>query len=168
MDVGALTASVAGGLAGGVVASGVVWLFDDSLLALFGEFAGGPGVGRGAGVLLALGVLLAVPFGAFVAGSIDGFVAQVMALSRRSTAVQRVLVPLLRRSALAVTTYSLGQVYGLVVGLVLVVFVLPLAAAPLGAALPFPFLTVTALVGVAAWVVYGAVLGLVYGLVLEV
>lgn len=166
IDAEELTATTGGGLAGGVAAAAVMWLWNDELLAELGAFVGG-GVGPGVAVALALGVVFALPFGAFVARSIDGFVNRVMMLSRRSEALQTVLVPLLKRSALATTTYSLGQGYGLAVGVVFHLLALPPLLGAVGVAAPFPYLTLTGLGGLVAWVVYGAVLGLVWGLVME-
>lgn len=166
IDTEELAATLGGGLAGGAAAAVVMYLWDDALLAELGSFAGGE-VARGAGVALALGVVFALPFGAFVARSVDGFVARVMTLSRRSDVLRTILVPLLKRSALATTTYSLGQGYGLAVGVLFHLLALPLLLGAVGTAAPVPYLTLAGLGGLVAWVVYGAVLGLVWGLAME-
>lgn len=166
LDIEELTAAVGGGLAGGLAAAAVMWLWNDRLLAELGAMVTGS-VEWGIAVTLALGVVFALPFGAFVARSIDGFVSRVMMLSRRSDALRKLLVPLLQRSALATTTYALGQGYGLAVGVLFHLLALPFLVGAFGASVPFPYLTATGLGGLVAWVVYGAVLGLVYGLVLE-
>lgn len=166
LDTEELTASVGGGLAGGAAAAGVMWLWNDRLLVELGTLVTDT-VGWGVAVTLALGVVFALPFGAFVARSIDGFVSKVMMLSQRSDALRKLLVPMLQRSALATTTYTLGQGYGLAIGVLFHLLALPVIVGAFGATVPFPYLTVTGLGGLVAWVVYGAVLGLVYGLVLE-
>lgn len=166
IDTEELTATLSGGLLGGVSAAGVMWLWNDVLLAELGAFVGGD-VAAGVAVMVALAVVFALPFGAFVARSIDGFVNSVMLLSRRSQVLQTVLVPMLKRSALATTTYSLGQGYGLAVGVVFHLLALPLLLGAVDVAVPFPYLTLTGLGGLVAWVVYGAVLGLVWGLAME-
>ncbi|WP_433627286.1 hypothetical protein [Halomicrococcus sp. NG-SE-24] len=161
-------AIVAGGLAGAVQAGLVVQLWDTSSIHRIGALVGADSLNGGWLVLLALGVLFAVPFGVFVSGSINTFVNRVIMLSSQRPMLQKVLVPLLNRSALAVTTNALGNVYGLGVGIVFHLVLMPLwLSVFMGVQTPVPYLTVTGLVGVLGWTLYGGVLGLVYGLVME-
>jgi hypothetical protein len=161
-------AIVAGGLAGAMQGGLVIQLLDLNSMYTIGKIAGVGTLNGGWIVLLALGVLFAVPFGAFVSGSINTFVNRVIMLSSRRPLLQKVLVPLLNRSALAVTTNALGNLYGLCVGIVFYVLLMPLwLTVIMGVRVPVPYLTVTSLVGIVAWTLYGGVLGLVYGLVIE-
>lgn len=155
---------VAGGLCGAFQAGVVMQVWDYDLVLGLGAMVGAESYVAGWLVLLTLGVLLAVPFVGVVSGSTNAFTAKVIALSRRSELLQRVLVPLLKFSALGITCLALGQGYGLVVGLVVTLLVVPawltLAAGPAAVA---PYLTLASLGSIVAWVVYGGTMGFVYG-----
>lgn len=159
---------VAGGLAGAFQAGVVMQIWDYDLVLGLGAMVGAESYVAGWLVLLTLGVVLAIPFVGVVSGSVHGFSTKVIALSRRSELLQRVLVPLLTFSALGVTCFALGQGYGLAVGVVMTLLVVPawlaVTAGPAGVA---PYLTLASLGSVVAWVVYGGTMGFVYGYWME-
>lgn len=161
-------AAIAGGLAGAFQAGLVIQLWDADGIREIGAMFGVPTLDGGWVGLFVLGVAFAFPFTAFVSNSIDAFVMRVMSLSSRSKILQKLLVPLLRRSALATTTYALGNGYGVLVGVLFSLFLMPAwLAFVMGVPMAVPNLTLDGVVGVVAWIVYGGILGLVYGLILE-
>jgi hypothetical protein len=161
-------AAVAGGLAGGFQAALVIQLYDTDAIRRIGATFGVPTLNGGWLAMFALGVLFALPFSVFVSSSIDAFVSKVMLLSSRNEYLQKLLVPLLKRSALTTTTLALGNGYGVVVGVVLSLFLVPVwLTVAIGVPMAIPNVTVGGLVGVVAWALYGGTLGLVYGLILE-
>ncbi|MFD1514041.1 hypothetical protein [Halomarina rubra] len=166
LDTGEVGMLAAGGFLGAALAGTTMQIFDQVAMLLTGSLVGLGSVGGGWLATLVFGVVLAVPFGAVVSGSINGFVNRVIVLSSQSDALQRVLVPLLNRSALAVTTSALGAGYGLVVGVGVYLVAAPVWAT-LAGSVAVASLVVPCLVGVVASVVYGATLGVVYGLLLE-
>lgn len=151
---------VAGGFAGAVLGGALLQLIGPEYVERLGAAVGTPGLWHGWVVLLVVGILLAVPFVWFVDGSINQFVNQIIALSRRSSVLQRILVPLLQRSAYGVTLYSLGQVYGLIVG-VAYIALLPIWLGVVGTS---PGYALHDLLTLIPWLVYGSNMGLVYGL----
>ncbi|ELZ02832.1 hypothetical protein [Natrialba asiatica] len=163
-----IEAAVAGGLAGGFQAALVLQLYDTDAIRRIGGGFGSPTLDGGWLAMFALGVLFALPFSLVVSRSIDSFVGTVMALSSRNESLRRLLTPLLKRSALATTTFALGNGYGIVVGAVSSLFLVPgWLPVAMGASTPFSNVTVAGVVGVLAWAIYGGTLGLVYGLILE-
>lgn len=161
-------ATIAGGLAGALQAGLIIQLWDTDSIKTIGAIVGVPSIDGGWITLFGLGVALAVPFAGFVSGSIDSFVQKVMLLSSRSSVLQKILVPLLRRSAFVVTTAALGNIYGVIVGTVFYLFVMPAwLVAVMDVGIPVPYLTVTGLVGGGGWILYGGTLGIVYGLILD-
>ena len=163
-----VVAVVTGGVTGAAVGGLVMTIFALDSIRTVGQLVGAGSLNGGWLVLLPLGVLLAIPFAAFVSGSINSFVNQVIMLSSQYSVLQKVLVPLLNRSALAVTTSSLGAIYGLVVGVVFYLLLLPAwLAVVMGSSIAVPYLTIPGLVGVVGWLLYGNVLGLTYGLFME-
>jgi len=148
------------GLIGGPIAgivSGLVALFGVGSAPFRGLAAavGSAGLLAGIGAWLGLSVLLALVFVAYVSRTINDFVSSMMLFSRRSDATRKLLVPLVTRAALTVTAGTMGLVFGLVVGVVFY-----------GVSLTPAFPATGALI-VVAWLVYGQLLGTVYGLVLE-
>lgn len=125
-----------------------------------------PTLTGGALLLFVCGVLLGLPFLAFASGSVNSFVTTVIALSSKSTLLQKLLVPLLNISALGVTLFALGQVYGLAVGVVFYGFGVPLWLSLIGysGAYALPSL---GLIPLFAWMTYGGMMGLVYGVIME-
>jgi len=146
----------------------VIQLYDTDAIRRIGATFGVPTLNGGWLAMFALGVLFALPFSVFVSSSIDAFVSKVMLLSSRNEYLQKLLVPLLKRSALTTTTLALGNGYGVVVGVVLSLFLVPVwLTVAIGVPMAIPNVTVGGLVGVVAWALYGGTLGLVYGLILE-
>lgn len=87
-------------------------------------------------------------------------VSLVLGLRERNAVAARVLGPLLRVSVLGTTLAGIGLAGGLVVGVVGYGLLLPLWLTAGGWPVPVPLLHP---VSVAAWGVFGAVLGLLYG-----
>lgn len=117
-------------------------------------------------MLFVYGLLLGFPFLVFISGSVNSFVTQIIRLSSKSTLLQKILVPLLNVSALGVTLFALGALYGIVVGIVFFGFAVPLWLSLIGysGAYTLPSL---GLISLAAWLIYGGITGLVYGLIME-
>jgi ABC-type multidrug transport system fused ATPase/permease subunit len=152
-QVAGLKAAPVAGVASGTVIfllilTGVIPQSDPLLQAV--------GLWRGFAVWLGISVLFGLVFVAYVARTINDFTNTVIMFSRRSRATQKILVPLITRAALAVTAGSMGLVYGIGIGVFLVVLA--------GVGLPLPQL---GLAGVASFAVYGIVMGNVYGLLME-
>jgi hypothetical protein len=117
-------------------------------------------------VLFILSTLFTLLFVRFVSRSINSFVNRVIALSQRNEVLKEILVPLLQRSALTVTTSALGIIYGIVIWLVVYVLFIPLwLAFVIGVEqVMIPNLQLS---GFLAWLGYGALVGLLYGLIME-
>ncbi|MFB6164043.1 MAG: hypothetical protein ABEJ31_02695 [Haloarculaceae archaeon] len=159
---------VGGGLFGALQGGAIMQLLHLKLVSDLGALIGRPTYANGWLLMFVLGVVLAVPFLVFVAGSINTFVNKVIMLSSRSEILQKVLVPLLNISALGVTAYTLGQIYGLGIGLLHVVLVPVILTYVLGYSVPMLYgLAFPAVAVVLSWVVYGSMMGLVYGLTKE-
>lgn len=167
-DAREFEAAVAGGLAGGFQAAVVLQVHDTDSIRRVGAVFGAPTLDGGWLAMFALGVLFALPFSLFVSSSIDSFVQKVMLLSSKNDHLRKVLVPLLKRSALTTTTLGLGNGYGAAVGVVFSLFLMPIwLTVVMDVPTMIPNLTVDGLFGVVAWILYGGTLGLVYGLLLE-
>lgn len=167
IDSDQLLAVVAGGFVGAIAVGLVLQAgLGREGVSQFGEVVGMDGYGVGWVVLFVLSGVFASLFVQFVSRSIDTFVNQTIMLSQRSDALKRLLVPLIRRSALTVTTNSLGLIYGLAIWIVFYMLAMPLwLEFVIGAGdVAVPNLGLS---GLLAWLVYGAVVGLLYGLVLE-
>lgn len=163
-----LEATIAGGLAGGFMAVFIIHFYDTDMTRELGAVFGMESMNGGWIAALLLGVLFALPFGVFVSQSINSFVSKVMALSRRNDLFRKILVPLLKRSAYTTTTYALGNGYGIAIGVVFGIFLMPAwLTYVMGVSATFPAFTVDGILTVVAWLVYGGVLGLVYGLIIE-
>ena len=167
VETGELGVLAIGGFLGGALAGMLMWVFSSTALWLLGSVFGLPSLGGGWIAVLVLSILMSVPFAVFVSGSINGFVNRVIMLSRESPALQKVLVPMLNRSALTTTTAALGNLYGLAIGAIGYLVLVPVRLALTGASVPLPALIVATVVGIVAFVVYGSVLGVAYGMMLE-
>lgn len=163
-----IEAAIAGGLAGGLQAALVIQLYDTDAIRRVGGVVGTPTLDGGWLAMFGLGVAFAVPFPAVVSRSIDAFVSTLLTLSSRDETLRTLLGPLFRRSALATTMVGLGTCYAIGAGVLVSLLLLPVWL-PVVSGAPATVLTVAVagFVGVVAWVVYGGVLGLVYGLCLE-
>ncbi len=159
---------IIGGLFGGLQIGFVMGLYRTELTYEVGGIVGLYSLTGGWWVTMVLGLLFAIPFVAFVSGSINSFANSVIMLSSRSSTLQKILVPLLKRSALGITCGGVGQLYGIGVGIIFHVIAMPIwLRYVMGISVPVPYLTMGGLVGVAAYFLYGGALGLVYGLILE-
>lgn len=168
IDTSAIEGIVIGGLFGALQAGLIMSLYRTEMIYEVGGIVGLYSLNGGWYVLLALGVLFGIPFVAFVSGSINSFANTVIMLSSRSSALQKVLVPLLQRSALGITCAGVGQLYGVAVGVLFHLIAMPVwLRLVMGLSVPVPYLTVGGIVGVVAWALYGGAMGLVYGLILE-
>ncbi|WP_458209109.1 hypothetical protein [Haladaptatus sp. NG-SE-30] len=115
-------------------------------------------------VLIVVSAVFALVFVEFLSRTVNSFVTQVITMSSQQELLQKLLVPLLRRSALTVTAFNLGLAYGVVLAVSFHVFLLPLwlryvTSVPT----PVPNLDL----GILVWMLYGGVLGVVYGQVME-
>lgn len=165
IGLGDVVAVGVAGLVGGLSAGVVFQAGNPDVVRSAGAIVGTDSVAGGWLTVLALGMLLGVPFVAFVSGSVDAFVNRVIVLTSRSDALRKALVPLLNVSALGVTLFALGLLYGVGVGLVVFGLLVPAwTTLVTGHALPIPYLDPVAILG---WTVYGGVTGLGYGLLKE-
>jgi hypothetical protein len=158
-----IPASLLGTIIGGLV----MQLWEAEMISEFGALIGVSSLNAGWLVLLIMGLVLGLLFVTFVAGSINSFVSAVMMLSSKSTILQKILVPLLNRSALGTTTLALGLIYGLVIGIIFYLLIMPLWLSIVGVTQSIPRLSVTGGIGVLGLLLYGAISGLLYGLVIE-
>lgn len=162
-DIGAVSVA---GLVGAVVAGLIFQAGNPDILRSIGAIVGLESFAAGWLTVLVLGVLLGVPFVGFTSGSVDAFVEQVIMITTRSDTLRKLLVPLLNVSALGVTLFALGLLYGVVVVFVVFGLIAPVVETVVsGQALPGPsYLGPVAILG---WTTYGGVLGLCYGLIKE-
>ena len=159
---------VIGGLFGALQVGMILSLYRTEMVYEVGGIVGMYSLQGGWYVLLALGLLFGIPFVAFVSGSINSFANTVIMLSSRSSILQKMLVPLLQRSALGITCGGVGQLYGFAVGVVFHLIALPIwLRFVMGLSVPVTYLTLGGVFAVAAWTLYGGAMGLVYGLILE-
>lgn len=123
-------------------------------------------------VLFVLSALFSILFVGFVSRSINTFVNRVIMLSSRSNILKELLVPLLERSALTVTTTALGVIYGFVIWFVFYALFVPLwltFAIPEFTSLNYKNIIIPnlGLTGLIAWVGYGTFIGLLYGFIMN-
>lgn len=159
-----VTVGVAG-YVGAAVAGLVFQVGNPEILRVTGAIIGaGSPVGRWV-TIIGLGVVLAVPFLRFSALSIDPFVRRIIAITSRIPALRKAVVSLLRISALGVTLFALGLLYGFASGLAVFGLAVPeLSKTVIG---PFQTLQYFDPVALLGWTIYGGVTGLVYGVVQE-
>ena len=152
-------------LFGAFQASVILHFADLTAIKMLGATVGVPTLFGGAVMLFVYGLLLGFPFLVFVSGSVNSFVTQVIMLSSKSTILQKLLVPLLNISALGVTLFALGEIYGLVVGIVFFGVAVPLWLTLIGyGGYTLPYFSLASLF---AWLTYGGMTGLVYGYIME-
>lgn len=166
-DVGAgeVGQALAAGLVGALPVGLLLQFGSPEALRATGALVGSPTVAGGWATLVGLGVLFCLPFVGFVSGTVNQFVNRVIMVSRRSELLQKLLVPMLQVSALGVTLFALGLIYGVLVAAFGFALALPLwLTGVAGHAVPVPWLDPVGLLG---WVSYGSVMGLVYGLLEE-
>jgi hypothetical protein len=153
-------------LFGALQASVILHFADLTAIKMLGATVGVPTLVGGAIMLFIYGLLLGFPFLVFVSGSVNSFVTRIIMLSSNSTILQKILVPLLNISALGVTLFALGEIYGLVVGIVFFSFAVPLWLTLLGygGTYTLPYFSLASMF---AWITYGGMTGLVYGYIME-
>lgn len=151
-------------LFGSLLAVGLLHFADPTAVRMVGATVGvGTLVGGGL-VLFIVGLLFGLLFLVFVSGSVNAFVNQAIMLSSRSSLLRKLIVPLLNRSALGVTLLSLGTIYGIAVGIIVFGIAVPMVHAVADGNNALGFLRPALVV---AWIVYGSMMGLTYGLILE-
>lgn len=157
-------AVIAGGLFGAFQGGLMLTLWDVEAITMVGKMVGVESIMGSWLVFFGVGVLLGIPFVAFVSGSVSGFANRVIMLSRRSDILRKILVPGLKFSAYGVTLMGVGTIYGIILSVVFYGIAVPLWLLALGHSVPFPFITPFTVWG---WLTYGSMLGLVYGLIME-
>jgi hypothetical protein len=162
-----ILAVISGGFVGAILIGLLLqWGTGRDGIRTFGALVGRTDYSVSWTVLFVLSTLFAVLFVRFVSRSINSFVNQVITLSSRNELLQEILVPLLERSALTVTTSSLGLLYGFVVWLVFYAFLVPLW---LSFVIGLDNIAIPNLgpSGFLAWILYGVLVGVLYGLIME-
>lgn len=164
IGIGDVEAIIGASLFGALQANVILHFGDLEAVKMLGATVGTPTYVAGAAMLFVYGLLLGFPFLAFVSGSVNAFVSQVIMLSSNSKPLQKLLVPLLNVSALGVTLMALGAIYGIAVGIVFFGIVVQLWLAVTGGPSVLPAF---GLVSQFAWLTYGSMMGLAYGVALE-
>lgn len=165
IDIDEVEGIIGASLFGAFQANVILHFLDLQTVKMLGATVGEPTLIGGATMLFIYGVLLGFPFLVFVSGSVNSFVTRIIMLSSNSTLLQKLLVPLLNISALGVTLFALGEIYGLIVGVVFFGFAVPLWLSVLGSgSYAIPSL---GLIPMFAWITYGGMMGLTYGIILE-
>lgn len=165
LTVSKAEAVIGAGLFGAFQGGLMLQLWNTDAIRQVGATVGWATLDGGWIVLLVYGVILAIPFVAFVDGSVNAFANKFILLSSKSRVLQRVIVPLLKISALGVTLYGLGQIYGLIMAIAFWGLALPAwLNFVVGYPAPFPYVNGFTIFG---WLTYGGMTGLAYGLIEE-
>lgn len=159
---------VGGGLFGALLAGGLMNLVEYDLMMQFAEIVGSHSHTVAWLVLFGLGVVFAAGFEVYVGKAFDPFVRSIMALTKRSAVLRKLLAPMVHKSPMGSVCYLLGQGYGLAIGAAHVLLVPLWLTHVMGVPTPFPMLNLEGLLAVVGWVVYGSMMALVFGLVVEV
>lgn len=115
-------------------------------------------------MLIVSSAVFALVFVEFLSRTVNSFVTQVITMSSQQEHLRRLLVPLLRRSALTLTAFNLGLAYGLALALVFYALLLPVwLRYVVSVSVSVPNIDL----GILVWVLYGGVLGIVYGQMME-
>ena len=141
---------------------------DGSLTQGFEYFAwlvGGSGLATGWLVWTGTCVAFALGFGVFLSRTVHNFTNTIIMMSRNIGALQRILVPLLERSALGVTAGGFGLLYGHILAYGFFGYVVPLVLPLIGYNAGIPPLADFSVIF--AYLLYGQVMGAVYGILLE-
>lgn len=160
-------AIVGGGLFGALLAGGLMNLEEYELIMQFAQIVGSFSHTVAWLVLFGLGVAFAAGFEVYVGKTFDPFVRGVIALTSRIGLLRRMLLPLVRRSPTGVVCYALGQGYGLAIAAGHLLLVPLWLTYVMGVPTEFPMLDHLGLWAVIGWLVYGSMMGLVFGLVVE-
>lgn len=158
---------VGGGLFGALLAGGLMNLIEYELMMQFAEIVGSYSHTIAWLVLFGLGVVFAVGFEFYAGVAFDPFVRSIMALTKQSAILRKLLNPMVHKSPMGAVCYLLGQGYGLAIGIAHVVVVPLWLTYVMGVPTPFPMLNLEGLLAVIGWVVYGSMMALIFGLVVE-
>lgn len=158
---------VGGGLFGALLAGGLMNLVFYELMMQFAQIVGSFSHTVAWLVLFGLGVVFAAGFEVYVRLSFDPFVRSIIALTKRSSILRKLLSPMVHKSPMGSVCYLLGQGYGLAIGVGHVLLVPLWLTHVMGVPTPFPMLNLHGLLAVVGWVVYGSMMALVFGLVVE-
>lgn len=158
---------VGGGLFGALLAGGLMNLEDYELIMQFAQMVGSFSHDVAWLVLFGLGVVFAAGFEVYVGKAFDPFVRSIIALTQRSGVLRKMLLPLVERSPMGVVCYILGQGYGLALAAGHLTLVPLWLTHVMGVPTEFPMLNHQGIFAVVGWVVYGSMMGLVFGLIVE-
>ena len=131
----------------------------------FAWLVGGSGLATGWLVWIGTCVVFALIFGVFLSRTVHNFTNTIIMLSRNVGVLQKILVPLLERSALGVTAGGFGLLYGHIVGYGFFGYVMPIVLPILGYSAGIPPLADFSVIF--AYLLYGQLMGAVYGILLE-
>lgn len=135
----------------------------------YGQMGRLESLNAGIAMVFIIGLIVGLLFIVLISPSINNFVGKAMWLSQQSAVLQRILEPFFRWSALTTTTSSIGLIYGIVLGVLVHLILLPVWLTALGVTgKQILDLSTSGVFGFIAWVVYGVALGIAYGLLREV
>lgn len=164
-EVEQIDAAIAAGIVGAIQSGNLLQLWYIESIRFFARAVGRNDLTTGWVVLLVSGVVFSLLFAGIVSNFVQEFVTKTMMLSRKSDILRKVLVPMLNLTALGITLSGLGIAYGIVLGIVFYGLALPAwIHLVFGGGMPFPYLDIVPII---LWANYGALLGLVYGFLLE-
>lgn len=158
---------VGGGLFGALLAGGLMNLISYELMMQFAHVVGSNSHDVAWLVMFGLGVLFAAGFELYAGKAFDPFVRSIMALTSRSSILRKMLQPMVHLSPMGSVCYLLGQGYGLAIGIGHVLLVPLWLTYVMGEPTAFPMLNLHGIVAVVGWLVYGSMMGLVFGAILE-
>lgn len=151
-----LSASFLSGLLGGIVLGLLLHFTSDFILAL-GNLLGQPSLIKGWAILLLTSVVFGAGYAILQNKLVDRFISIVLGLTSRSSAIKDLVMPLTDRFGLAlVVTTAMGIVYGLAIGLGFGGIIVP----ALPSTFDLQYLNPMVILG---YLLFGAVLGIIYG-----
>ena len=160
-QVAALIAALVGGVLAGVFMD---FVGGADAMVTFSWLIGSTDPSQGWAVWMALAVGFGLYFGGAMARNVNKFTNTVIMVSRKSKLTQKILVPLLHRSALGLTAGSMGLIYGQILGFGFYAYLTPIIARLHG--IPADFVQANFVV-IFGYIVYAQTLGTVYGQLLE-
>lgn len=161
-------ATIVGSLAGGLAGAAVIYEAFTPLYLRYMALVLGIGPGsktRGVIAFMAVAAFFGLFFGAFAARHVGTVAGNIMAFAKSNPLTRTLLGPLFRRAPLTTTTTLMGLAYGALLGPLVGRLLVPELV--IGAT-PFSYeLSQTAPEPIVGFIVYGGVLGLAYGAVVE-
>ena len=152
-----LRTAVLGGLIGGIVSSILLLIASRTVEAIAVVFGFRGTVGNGWGTYMLLALVFGFAFALVVTQLVDQYVALVVSLTSRYESVRKAVMPLTNRFGMrVVVTTAMGLIYGLALGVVFVVILIPLQVMSISLFQADP-------VGIIGFVLYGVILGVTYG-----